>query len=253
MNYQLAFITGATSGLGKELAFLLAKKGIPLLLTGRQETALHSLQKELENLTSVTVFPADLFSPSDVENLLQKLSTHKPDLVINNAGIGFYGDIFSFSLEEQMQIIQINIDTLVRISLKSAHILKEEKRPGTILNISSMAGHFIYPYFSVYAASKRFVEHFSLSLDAELSQIGIRVLTSILGRFASPFFKKARGPISLDSWDVMPLSKTAKHVLNQIEKQKSSCIIDYRYKILQLLSYIVPKKITLAILKRTSS
>ncbi len=251
MNYKLAFISGATSGLGKELSHLLAKKGIPLFLTARQEPALLALQKELAKTTPVLIFPADLTSPSDLTLLLQKISFHKPDLIINNAGLGLYGDILSFPLEEQMQMIQVNIDALVRISLTSAKDLKQDNRKGTILNISSMAGHFTYPHFALYAASKRFVEHFSLSLDAELSSQGIRVLTSILGRFASPFFQKAlKKPIKLDSWDVMPLFKTAHLVLRQLEKQKSYAIIDYRYKLLQFFSYFVPDKIISSLLKR---
>lgn len=253
MNYKLAFISGATSGLGKELSYLLAQKGIPLFLTARQKPALLALQKELKKLTSVLIFPTDLTSPSDLTLLLQKISSVKPDLIINNAGLGLYGDILSSPLEEQMQMIQVNIDALVRICIESAKNLKQENRKGTILNISSMAGHFTYPYFALYAASKRFVEHFSLSLDAELSSQGIRVLTSILGRFASPFLQKAlKTPIKLDSWDVMPLSKTAYLVLRQIEKQKNYAIIDYRYKLLQFFSYFVPQKIISFFLKKKS-
>lgn len=251
MNYKLAFISGASSGLGKELAYLLAKRGIPLFLTARLESSLLALQKELTPLTSVFIFPADLSSPSDLTLLLEKISFLKPDLIINNAGLGIYGDILSFPLEKQMEMIQVNIDSLVRISIESARTLEKEKKTGTILNISSMAGHFIYPYFSLYAASKRFVEHFSLSLDAELSPRGIRVLTSILGRFASPFFQKALNKsIDLDSWDIMPLNKTANLILRQIEKQKNYAIIDYRYKILQFFSYFIPNKVIARLLQK---
>jgi short-subunit dehydrogenase len=251
LNYKLAFISGATSGLGEELAFLLAQRKIPLLLTARDEHSLLSLQKELQKLTSVTIFPADLSSSSDLALLIQKICFHEPDLVINNAGLGLYGDVLSFSLKEEMPILQVNVDALVQITIESARVLKNKKKTGTILNISSMAGRFIYPGFALYSASKRFVEHFSRSFDAELSSSGIRVLTSILGRFNSPFFKKARkGKENLNSLDVMPLTKTAHHILNQIEKQKSYVIIDYRYKLLQFLSYFVPNRIISCILSR---
>lgn len=244
MNYKLAFISGATSGLGKELAFLLAQRGIALLLTARDEHSLVDLQKKLQKLTSVTIFPADLSSPPDLSSLIEKVCFHEPDLVINNAGLGLYGDVLSFSLKEQMLILQVNVDALVQITIESARTLKNKNKSGTILNISSMAGRFIYPGFALYSASKRFVEHFSRSFDEELSSSGIRVLTSILGRFNSPFFKKARKKNeNLNSLDVMSLTKTAHHILNQIEKKKSYVIIDYRYKLLQFLSYLVPNKI----------
>ena len=242
MKYQLAFISGATSGLGKELAFLLAEKNIPLFITARNKEALLSLQAELEKKTSVFIFPADLSYSLDVVNLIEELKKQTPDLIINNAGFGLYGDILSFSLENQMHILKVNIEALTRISIESARALKTSKKQGTIMNISSTAGNYIYPSFALYAASKRFVSEFSLSFDKEMSSYGIRVLTSLPGRFNSSFKERALGGSSTPSyWDSIPLNKTAWLILKQIQKNKPYEIIDFRYKILNILSSFFPK------------
>lgn len=244
MKYNLALITGAGSGLGKELAFQLAQKKIPLFLSSKDPQKLDDLKKELETLTSVTILSADLSLKEERKKLLEKIRELKPDLIINNAGLGLYGEILSFPLEKQMGILAINVEALVEISIESARVLKKEQLKGTLLNISSAASFFIYPNFALYAASKNFVKDFSLSFDEELKPYGIRVFTSLLGRFQSEFKYKASGYTkkSVPSWDTMQLGKTAKSVISQIEKEKRYQIIDFRYQILCTLAKLFPRK-----------
>ncbi len=250
MNYKLAFISGATSGLGKELSFLLAKKKIPLFLTGRDLSLLLELQKELQSETSVLIAAADLSSPSDTKQLLEDFKIHTPDLIINAAGLGFYENVLSTSLEKQMLMVQVNIEALSQISITAARLLKEQGRKGTIMNISSAAAHYTYPSFAIYAASKRFVRDFSLSFDYEVSKYGIRVLTCLPGRFHSAFKQKSCGIPSTPSWDTMSLKKTALHVLKQIETQKQDSIFDFRYKILRFISFFIPSTLIAKILTK---
>jgi len=241
---NLAFITGAGSGLGKELAIHLAKKKVPLLLTSRDPQKLESLKEHLQSMTKVEVVAADLLVEKELNDLLVLIRAKKPDLIINNAGLGLYGDILCFTLENQMDLLKTNIDALVKISIESARTLQESHLSGVIMNISSAASFFTYPSFTLYAASKRFVKEFSLSFDEELSPYNIRVLTSLLGRFHSDFRYRASGfkCSSLKSWDTMSLSKTADKILLQIEKKKRSQVIDWRYKILCSLALLMPKR-----------
>jgi short-subunit dehydrogenase len=244
MIFKLAFISGAASGLGEELATELALKKIPLLLTSKDEKKLLALQKKLEPLTSVEVFPSDLSVRQDLEKLLIKIQEKKPDLIINNAGIGLYGEILDFPLLQQMQILEVNIHALVALSIEAARMLKQEKRQGIIMNISSAASFFIYPGFALYAASKRFVKEFSLSFDEELSVYGIRVLTCLPGRFSSNFrFHAAqKEPTPISGLDTIPLKKVAQKVLRQIEKRKNCQVIDFRYQILCSLARCIPRR-----------
>ena len=254
MKPTLAFISGASSGLGKELSFLLAKQNTPLFLTSRNQEQLDLLKQELQEYTSVITFPANLASQEELESLLKELQKHPPDLIINNAGLGFYGPILSFPIEKQLDIIRVNVNALVQISIETARLLQIENRTGTIMNISSAAGHFSYPYFSLYAASKRFVKDFSLSFDAEVSSLGIRVLTCLPGRIDTEFRQKAsqektKRPIS--KWDTMPLEKTARTILRQIEKQKRCQTIDLRYQITCHLMKMIPSSWLVKLLKKT--
>lgn len=249
---RLAFITGAGSGLGKELAFLLAQKKISLFLTSKDPLKLANVKKQLESMTSVCTLAADLAVQNDVDHLLQVIREKAPDLVINNAGFGLYGEVLSFGSEEQMKILKINVDALTQITLESARILKEQKKIGTIMNISSAASFFTYPSFALYAASKRFVKEFSLSFDEELASHGIRVLTCVPGRFQSDFRYNASShkSASYPSWYTMSLRRTAEKVLLQIEKQKRCKTIDLRYQIFCHLALLLPRRWLAKLLKK---
>lgn len=254
MKPSLAFISGAGSGLGRALACLLAKEKIPLFLTSKEKEKLILLKEELEKFTSVTIFPANLALPKDLQALLEELRKTPPDLIINNAGLGLYGSILSCALERQMEIVKVNINALVEISIETARLLQEEKRKGTIMNISSAASYFTYPYFSLYAASKRFVRDFSISFNAEVAPLGIRVLTCLPGRFSTTFRQKAyqnKSLVPVSKWDTMSLEKTAKRILRQIETQKTCQTIDLRYRILCNLMKLIPNCLLMKILKKT--
>lgn len=242
MNYSLAFISGATSGLGKELAFRLARQKIPLLLTAKDEEELFFLQKELSSLTKVMICPADLTNSCDMQRLLEQISLYTPDLIINAAGMGLYGNALSFPLLKQRMMIHVNIDATFQITYAAATALRFAGKKGTIIQIGSMAAHFLYPRFALYAATKRCIEDLSLSLNEELKPFGIRVLIAVPGRFASPFLRKSQREIRDSSWSMIPLAKVATLVLKQVEKQQTRMVIDFRYKLLYALSKLVSKR-----------
>jgi uncharacterized protein len=244
MQTHLAFISGAGGGLGKELAYQLAQRKTPLFITSKDPHKLRLAEEELKTMTSVIAFAADLSKQEELNALLEKIRLYRPDLIINNAGIGLYGEILSFPLQEQMQILQININALVQISIESARLLQKNKKTGVIMNISSAAGLFTYPSFTLYAASKRFVQEFSLSFDQELSPYGIRVLTALLGRFHSDFRYHASQCrfSSSPSWDTISLASAAKYVLQQINRKKAIQIIDWRYQVLCALATLIPRR-----------
>lgn len=244
LNYTRAFISGATSGLGKELSYLLAKEKIPLFLTGRDLKELQKLQEELQKETEVLICPADLCIETDLQHLLATLRLYPCDLVINNAGCGLYGHILDYSLTEQTTLLKVNIEALTILSIETARILQTLKKKGTILNISSLAAEYIYPSFAIYAASKGFVRDFSLSFDKEVSPLGIRVLVSLPGRFVSSFRQRAlqrNQPAFSLSWDTIALTKVAHLLIKQIQKQKTFQIIDFRYQLLHWLSNFFSK------------
>ena len=133
-----------------------------------QETA-----RTLRSKVSVEIIQADLSKPNERGIVIEWIRQHAPDLVINNAGLAYYNNAINYPTEQQMQILEVNGVALLELTLEAAKAMKATNKPGVIMNVSSVAGFFIFPYFSVYAASKSFVNVFSQSLDYELREEGM--------------------------------------------------------------------------------
>ncbi len=245
-------MTGASSGLGRALAHALAKKGVALILTGRNEEHLLSLVQELPTPTHYLAL--DLGLPADRHKLIVELEKASPDLIINNAGFGLYGDAISYPLQDQINMIDVNITAVVEISLATAQNWKNKQQKGIILNVSSAAAFFSYPTFAIYAASKSFVLNFSTALDQELSDYGIRVLTVCPGQIDTEFRTRASNhfPQQTDLW-TMSAEKSADLILTQIAKRQRSLIIDWRYQWAVALSRLIPMNILSKLLARRIS
>lgn len=238
-------ITGATSGLGRELATQLAKRRRPLIITGRDKAALEKLEEALSHLCPTQSLCCDMTNPDHLHALCALIRKEKPSLVINSAGLGLYGDIFIHSVKEQIDALQVNVVALTEITLTTAQALKEAGKKGVIMNISSAAGFLIYPGFSLYSASKAYVTHMSRSLDAELKGHGIRVFVSCPGQIKTSFRYRASKGIDKERKDTktMTTEKAAHLIIQQIDKGISYQIIDLRYKVLVFLArYFIPKR-----------
>ena len=234
---RLALITGATSGLGEELCSLLSEKKIPLFLTGRDDKRL----KSAANRYGADAMPLDLRSSR--KPLLDWIRQHKPDLVINNAGYTFYGPVLMHSTEIQMDILEVNGNAAIEISIEAARSLYEQKKEGIVLNVSSAAGELPFPTMAIYAASKSLLTSFSKSFDTEMKPYGIRILAAIPGQIATPFATLAsKGRFSQSpSWSTLHPRRVAEKIWHQIETKKAVQIIDFRTKAVLALAKIAPR------------
>jgi short-subunit dehydrogenase len=241
---KFALITGATGGLGKALSKSLSQKGYKLILSAREENLLRELSKE-HNAEWVVCDLAKDLSP-----IFSVLEEKKPDLLINNAGFGFYGPFETLPRQEEM--LDVNIKAPVSIAMKYVSVLKEAKKRGILLNISSAAGYFAFPYFATYSASKTFLRYFSEAINFELKGSGICVLVSMLGQVDTPFRERASlGAFSKKNQSVIDVEKAAAVIVKQIEEKKGLLIIDWRYKISVLFSRLLPKSWLNQILSRS--
>jgi len=257
-KHSLALITGASSGIGCELAYLLADKGISLILVARNTERLEEVANICRKKVATSVILADIAKPIELQKVLAVIDKECPDLVINNAGVGLYGDLIEANIDESLKIVQTNCESVVAISQRAAATLVEKKRAGTIMNISSVLAFFPSPGSSVYAASKCFVMHFSKALDTELAPNNIRVLCAFPGQVATRFFATASGRQvpNKRGFFVLDAKNVAKKIYRQIQKQKKCSIIDFRYKILVGLCKLLPesfvkRKLLVAMRKRT--
>lgn len=187
-------ITGASGGIGKEIAELFAKKGNNLLLISRRKSVLDAISSNFENLYHVKVLtiPCDL-SLKETPKIIYEWCKEKNiiiDTIINNAGMGLFGQFHSLDMEEQLSMIELNINCLVKLNYYFIpDLLKLSK--GYILNVASIAALYPLPYYSVYGATKAFVLSFTEALRHELSNSNIIVSCLCPGDTDTNFFKNA--------------------------------------------------------------
>lgn len=250
MAFRLALVTGATSGLGRELCGLFARKGIGLMISGRNNRELQHLKESLSPAVAVHAYPADLSTLEGRRILTGALHEHAPDLVINNAGFGLYGEALTYPTEEQAAILEVNGRAVLELSLEAARTMISHGQKGVVLNVSSAAAFQIFPSMAVYAASKAFVNHFSQALDFEVKPHGVRILAVCPGMIATDFQRRAGGEGDPLKTGVMLPSFVAGQIWRQIIRSKPLMIVDWRYRLLTLLSSLMPKSLTAAFEKR---
>lgn len=185
-------ITGASSGLGLELARLFASDGHPLVLVARGEERLSALADTLRRdyEVDVRVLPADLSAPDAAESLAARLAAEGPGIrhLVNNAGVGAYGPFGQRPWSVDRRMISLNISTLVGLT----HLLLPALRAGSgfrgVMNVSSTAGFQPGPLMAVYFATKAFVTSFSEALHEELRDSGVTVTAFLPGPTKTDFF-----------------------------------------------------------------
>lgn len=175
---KTALITGASKGIGRELAILFAEKRCHLVLVARSEKELIQFKKELEEQFSVTVLVLvnDLSLPETAQELFDEIKGRDidPDYLVNNAGFGDYGAFADTSWERYEKMIALNVTTLTHLT----HLFVNDwrgRKHGRILNISSTAAFQPGPMMAVYFATKAFVLHLSEAIGDELKEDHITV------------------------------------------------------------------------------
>jgi uncharacterized protein len=190
MALETVLITGASSGIGLELAKCFAAEGCRLVLTARKGIALESLASELRKAhkIQVQVFTADLAQPEAPNRLLAHLQAAglKVDVLVNNAGFGALGRFADLPLERQLDMLQVNITAVVHLSrlLLPGMI---ERHHGGFLNVASTAAFQPGPGMAVYYATKAFLLSFTEALAEELAGTGLTVTAVCPGPTATNF------------------------------------------------------------------
>lgn len=186
-----ALITGASSGIGYEMAKVLSEKGYDIIAIARREDKLQKLKEELK--TNVEIMCADVTKDGDIEKIASRID--EVDIFINNAGFGVFGDLCSSPLEDELKMMDTNVRA-VHILTKLAAQKFKAKNDGYIMNVSSIAAFFPGPLFSAYYASKAYVYRLSLALYEELRREKSNVKISVL----------CPGPIKTEFEDVAGVS-----------------------------------------------
>ena len=240
---MLALITGASSGMGRDMARILAKKGYDLILVARRKERMLELKKELG--TNITIISMDLSVEENCFKFYEKVRNKKIDVLINNAGFGLFGEFVKTDLDTELKMIDLNI--------KSYHILTKlflqdfvKRDEGYILNVCSSAGFMAGPRLSTYYATKNYVTKLTMAINEELRVAKSHVTISALcpGPVATEFNEVAHGTFAIreaSSYEV------AKYAIDKLMKKKMIIVPTFFMKLTLFFNRFAPYRLSLYI------
>lgn len=241
-----ALITGASSGIGRDMARYLASKNYDLILVARRKNRLEQLKKELQ--TSVTIINLDLSQEQHCFKLYDQVKKENIDILINNAGFGLFGMFNKTDLTRELEMIDVNI--------KCTHILTKlflkdfiKRDSGYILNVASSAGFLAGPRLNTYYASKNYVLKLTMAIYEELKHQNSKVVISALcpGPVATEFNKVAKGKFSIKE---MNSPKVARIAIDKLLKKKLIIIPGLSTRLGIFATRFLPYKLQLKIIYR---
>jgi short-subunit dehydrogenase len=190
---KTVLITGASSGIGASFVRFLAEKGLNVLLTARRKDRMLELVQANGSMNGkVKIFPADLGIYDERMKLFESITkSYQVDILINNAGFGWYGYFHRMPWETARQMFAINMESVAHMtSLFLTGML--DRRSGHIINIGSIAGGFPNQGIAMYSGSKAFLDAFTTSLYRELPGSGVHASIMRLGPVQTEFYDQAR-------------------------------------------------------------
>ena len=235
-----ALITGASSGLGEEMAYILAKKGYDLILVARRKEKLEEIKSNLD--VDVQIINLDLSSTFNCMKLYNKVKKQEIDILINNAGFGLFGTFEETKLERELDMVDLNVKTvhtLTKLFLKDFM----EKNSGYILNVASSAAYFSGPLMSTYYATKAYVLHLTEAIQEELKQVNSNVYVGCLcpGPFGTEFNDVAGVKFAIKS---QTKEYVASYAIEKMFKRKPVIIPGFKMKSIIVLSKLLPRKLS---------
>ena len=243
---KYTLITGASSGLGFELAKLFAKDNNNLLLISSNQVNLDNAKADLlkEFDVEIKTLAVDLSNPDNFK--LVKSFTDSNEMFINNlvncAGFGDRTDFVDMDIDKQLKMVELNCNAPMYLMHEYVKGMIEAKE-GHILNISSIAAFVPGPYMSTYHASKAFLTNLSESITRELKGTNVKVTTINPGPFESGFVKKAGNEYTFSKIKPISAEKVASISYKCMKKGKSFKVIGFKNNLMMLLTRFVPRKL----------
>ncbi|MCD9186038.1 MAG: SDR family oxidoreductase [Pyrinomonadaceae bacterium] len=234
-----AIITGASSGIGKALAFELARNGYDLFLTARNEDALQNVADECVKKIGVKVeiFTADLADSGATGVLIKAIAKRRFDVLVNNAGFGVKGNFAETNITEELEMLNVQLAAMLRLTKA---VLPEmiEHKGGKILNIASVYSFSPVPMQAAYSASKAFMLSFSSALQDELKETNIQVSVVCPGITQTEF--RTRAGIADKKNSGMTAEKVAAIAFAEMSKGKHVIVPGFQNKVFAFVSKHLP-------------
>ena len=231
-----ALVTGASSGIGRDIAIELGKRGYDLILVARNEEKLKETAKNIN--TNVKIILKDLSSKENCMQLYEETKNDNIDILVNDAGFGVHGKFVDTDLDKEIQMIETNI-TAVHILMKLYLKDMVDRDSGHILNVASMGAFGPGPLMSAYYASKAYVYRLSEGVKTELKKNNSKVKISVLcpGPVRTNFNKVAGVDFAAPS---LSSEYVANYAVNKMLRNKFSIVPGTLMKITKFLEKLVP-------------
>ena len=247
---KTTLITGASSGIGKETAYVFAENSYNLILVARRKENLEIIKKDIESKhkVSVTIISMDLSKSESAENLYKEVSNKnlQVDVLINNAGFGISGDFKNTDMAWEESMLNLNIITLTKLTKLFVKDMIQNGG-GNIINIASTAAFQGVPGFSTYAASKAYVLHFSEAIANELKKDKIQVTAICPGATKSEFADTAKAA-NKKVFNKAPSSRDlGEFIFKSMKKNKTTAIHGFKNSFLTFMARFSPRKINTTI------
>lgn len=238
-----ALITGASSGIGADIAVELSNLGYDLILVARRKTRLEELKRKLK--TKVEIIPMDLGSTFNCMKLYEQVKEESIDILVNNAGFGLAGEFVETSLDKELDMIDLNVKavhTLTKCFLKDFR----ERNKGYILNVASSASFQPGPLMSTYYGTKSYVYFLTMAIYEELRRENSSVYVGCLcpGPVDTEFNKVAKVSFALPS---LSSEFVAHYAVKKMFKRKLVIIPGTKMKLVCFFSHLAPRKLKLKI------
>lgn len=235
-----ALVTGASSGIGYSIARYLSKLGFDLIVVARRKDCLLNLKKECS--TNVEIIDLDLSIISNMYKLYDMTKYKKIDVLVNNAGVGLYGEFYDIDTSKEISMLNLNViatDVITKLYLKDM----VKRNSGRILNVSSVIGFMPGPLMSSYYASKAYITSMSRAINTELKmkKINVSVSTLCAGAVDTNF----NSDLGI-SFFIPPSSseKVAEYAIKKLMKNKEVIIPGTLNKLAYVLNKVVPIRIS---------
>ncbi|MEI7819165.1 MAG: SDR family oxidoreductase [bacterium] len=255
MTPKTALITGASSGIGLELAHEFASHGYNLVLVAREQEKLHKVAKTLsrEYGQQVEAITLDLTEVQSFDQLTQQLKAQKIqiDVLINNAGFGLFGSAIETDYSIERNMIELNIVALTRLTKYFATKMSE-RGSGSIINVASTASFFPGVYMSVYYATKAYVLSYSLALAEELASSGVHVMALCPGPTKSGFSSRAHATRTKLFGNPMKARVVAKLAYRGMKSKRRIVVTGAKNKASVFLSRLVPRGLAARLVRGAS-
>lgn len=252
---QYALVTGATSGIGYELAKLFAQKGYSVVAVARSPENLQRVAEELRRYrVEAHTIPTDLFGENAGTELYEEVKRRRiqVDVLVNAAGQGVYGLFDEMDIEGQIRIMQLNAVSLTRLTY---YFLKDMKarNSGKILQVSSALAEIPTPYQAVYAATKAYVLSLSEALASELEGTSVTITTLMPGLTETDFFNKAGAQdakVLRDKSRFAHPAQVARDGYSALMAGRTKVVSGTKNKFLSALGKVTPNAVLANILKK---